>query len=312
MVWKPIVVAVDDSPEAANAAAFGWRLADMVGTSCHLVHAVPDPGTALAAALMGGRARALEAGITELVGPGLRAALRPSVIPQALDRLDIRIGRTAIVLKAEVERLGAGLVIIGGKHHPALGRWLGGRTARDAVRILPVPVLVTRGAPTALRRVLAAVDLSYAAEPTIREAERFVTLAGGQLRAVHVVERVTAIQDVARFVSEQEFTAYSVGVLESDVWPLLRMPGAEKSVRSGHAVVALAAEATEWQADLLVVGSHGKGWVDRLLLGTVTERLLDQLPVSLLVVPVHKPELIDEPGERESHGQTTAPVGVGT
>src|SRR3990172_337206 len=234
MVWKPIVVAVDDSAEAATAAAFGWRLADLAGTSCHLVHAVPDPGTAFAAAPLGGKARALEAGLRELVGPGLRAALTPTVIPQALDQLAIRIGRTALVLKAEVERLGAGLVIIGGKHHVALGRWLGGSTARDAVRTLTVPVLVTKGTPTAPRRVLVAVALSYAAEPTIREAERFATLAVGSLRALHVLEPLTVIPNVAQFVDQQGFNADSVAALERDVWPLLRMPGAEKSVRSGH------------------------------------------------------------------------------
>jgi hypothetical protein len=33
------------------------------------------------------------------------------------------------------------------------------------------------------------------------------------------------------------------------------------------------------------MGSHGKGWIDRLLLGSVTERALNELPTSLLVVP---------------------------
>jgi len=36
----------------------------------------------------------------------------------------------------------------------------------------------------------------------------------------------------------------------------------------------------------LVVGSHGKGWAQRVLLGSVTERLINHLPTSLLVAPV--------------------------
>jgi len=44
-------------------------------------------------------------------------------------------------------------------------------------------------------------------------------------------------------------------------------------------------EAAEWRADLLVVGSHGKGWGKRMLVGSVTERLINHLPASLLVVP---------------------------
>jgi Universal stress protein family len=34
-----------------------------------------------------------------------------------------------------------------------------------------------------------------------------------------------------------------------------------------------------------VVGSHGKGWVDRILIGSTTERLVTELPTSILVVP---------------------------
>lgn len=289
MRWKPIIVAVDDSPESASAAALGWRLATSAKTSCHFVHAVHDPGTALASLLMEGGPGDLEPALLELVGPRLRAALEQSVPPEALERLVIRVGRTANMLKIEVEKSGAGLVILGGKHHVALGRWLGGSTAHDAIRTLSVPVLVTRGTPSALRRVLVAVDLSYAAEPAIREAERFVRLADGQMRAIHVFEPLTIAPEAAQLV-EQRFHDDSMAALEHDVWPLLNSPMAERTVRSGDATAALAAEAADWRADLLVVGSHGKGWVERALLGTVTERLVNQLPVSLLVVPVRKPQ----------------------
>ncbi|HYL54773.1 MAG TPA: universal stress protein [Gemmatimonadales bacterium] len=87
-----------------------------------------------------------------------------------------------------------------------------------------------------------------------------------------------------------------MAALEHEVWPLLRFPGAEQTVRSGDPALALAAEAAEWPADLLVVGSHGKGWVKRLLLGSVTERLLNRLPVSLLVAPVRKPAAVADAG----------------
>ena len=63
-------------------------------------------------------------------------------------------------------------------------------------------------------------------------------------------------------------------------------PGAERLVRYGRPVETLLREATTWQADLLVVGSHGRGWAERVLVGSVTERLLNHLPTSLVVVPV--------------------------
>src|SRR5260370_14543766 len=39
MSWKPIVVGVDVSPEAADAAVFAIAAAQRAETSCHLVHA---------------------------------------------------------------------------------------------------------------------------------------------------------------------------------------------------------------------------------------------------------------------------------
>jgi nucleotide-binding universal stress UspA family protein len=74
--------------------------------------------------------------------------------------------------------------------------------------------------------------------------------------------------------------------VKREVWPLVKSPDTEKTICYGMPVEMITEQAAEWHADLLVVGSHGKGWVDRLLIGSVTERLLNQLPTSLLVVPV--------------------------
>jgi hypothetical protein len=123
MDWQLIVVGVDDSAESA--AALGLHLAEWVGVQAHLIHGVQDPGAAFAARVMHLTSAQLEAGLLELLGPRLRAALG-KVPLQALNDLAIRIGRPAAVLEAAVQELGAGLGILGGKHHLALGRWLGG------------------------------------------------------------------------------------------------------------------------------------------------------------------------------------------
>jgi nucleotide-binding universal stress UspA family protein len=167
------------------------------------------------------------------------------------------------------------------------------------VRLSMVPVLVMKGAPIMLRRVLAAVDLSHAAGPTMREAERFAELENGRLRAIHVPESVMTMPEIAQFVDQPRFNAESAAVLEREVWPLLRLPKAERALRAGDAVSALSVETIEWKADLLVLGSHGRGWADRIRLGTVTERLLNQLPVSLLVVPTRRADWRHHSSEEE-------------
>lgn len=42
--------------------------------------------------------------------------------------------------------------------------------------------------------------------------------------------------------------------------------------------------AKEWKADLLVVGSHGRGFWGRMLLGSTTDALVHHAPCSVLVV----------------------------
>ena len=46
-----------------------------------------------------------------------------------------------------------------------------------------------------------------------------------------------------------------------------------------------------------MVGSHGKSWAERVLVGSVTERLLNHLPTSLVVVPVLAAAEAVEPAE---------------
>jgi nucleotide-binding universal stress UspA family protein len=54
-------------------------------------------------------------------------------------------------------------------------------------------------------------------------------------------------------------------------------------------------QAAMLNADLLVVGSHGRSGFERLLLGSVTEKLVRQAPCPVMVVPPRAPDT-DRPG----------------
>src|SRR5205807_8898065 len=94
----------------------------------------------------------------------------------------------AVMLQEVTRALRAGLLVLGGKHHSALERWLGGSTSLHVVRTSEVPVLITAGQPVALRRILVAADLSPAAGPTVALAERLARLVGAELRVLTVFE----------------------------------------------------------------------------------------------------------------------------
>jgi nucleotide-binding universal stress UspA family protein len=57
-------------------------------------------------------------------------------------------------------------------------------------------------------------------------------------------------------------------------------------LRSGEAKVAILEAIREWEPDLVVVGSHGKSALERLLLGSVSHALVTHAPCSVEVVKV--------------------------
>lgn len=54
--------------------------------------------------------------------------------------------------------------------------------------------------------------------------------------------------------------------------------------RKGHAGTEIIAAAADLNADLIVLGSHGKSNIDKILLGSVTAHVVQNSPVSTLVV----------------------------
>ena len=277
MSWKPIVVGVDTSPEAASAAAFAVLVAQRAAAACHLVHAAPEVPAR-------GRNPYPYTRLDEQARTQVVAALGNRVPAPVLKTLSVRRGRPAAVVRGAVAALGAELVVLGGKHHSTLGRWWGGSTSVNVARSTTVPLLVTAGEP-AIRRVLVAVDQSGAARPTLAAAERYATLFGAELHALSVIEPLPVLPEVP----QPEATDYDKLLEQTvthDIWSLIRTPGVDTLVRYGAALETILREAAQWRADLLVVGSHGKGWVKRMLVGSVTERLINNLPTSLLVVPI--------------------------
>ncbi len=296
MSWQSIVVGVDASPEAAGAAAFAVRMSQRAGTTCHLVHAARDVWASVG----------VEEGVDELwhalvdqARANITAVLAGVVPRELVDEMTIRLGRAPIVLKQAVTALGAELVVLGGKHHSAVGRWLGGSTSLNVTRTTEVPLLVVAGSLTVIRRVLVAVDGSAASRPALEAADRYATLFDAELRALSVLEPLPVVPG-ATAPDATEYYRMLEELLKRDVWPLIRTSGAERLVRYGLPVETLLREATAWQADLLVVGSHGRGWAERVLVGSVTERLLNHLPTSVLVVPVGAAVLVEDGDVREA------------
>jgi len=290
--WGPVIAGVDASSESAVAATVAWRIAHAAETRCYIVHAaasIADVAAAFAPELV--PLDELKRELRNHARQSVETALRDRVPPELLNESQVEVwdGKGVWTLREAIRRHDAGLLVLGGKHHSAIGRWLGGSTAHNAVRLIDVPVLITASLPESFDRVLVGVDLSHAAVPTLCMADRFAALFDARVRVVHVIEPFPLRQDHhSPFTRShlRESEVYLAGLV-SEVdgqWT-------EPVVRWGHVDEVLSEESTEWGADVLVVGSHGHGWVHRALLGSTTERLLSHMPTSLVVMPVNEPRL---------------------
>jgi nucleotide-binding universal stress UspA family protein len=271
-----VVVGVDGSPESAWAARVGEQMAGRAGTECHLLHAIPHPWANAVA-----RSGRDSAGVW-MRGPELTGAVRATT----LERLIIRPGHPGAVLDQVAIELGADLIVVGGKQRTALQRVAVDSTTTGLIRTTVLPVLVAVRDMDPGGRVLAAVDLSVAAAaPTIATAERAAAFFGAELRVLSVLEPLMMVPEVPSY----DLTGYYAMLedhLKQDIWPLVHDARASKITRQGVPAWAIIREAEEWGARLVVVGSQGKDWMDRLLIGSVTEHLINHLHAPILVQPV--------------------------
>jgi nucleotide-binding universal stress UspA family protein len=286
--WKPIVVGVDGSPESVRAAEMGALIAERAGVPCYVVHAAPDYWTAVTVPELGLDASELDRATEQHARATVGSMLSGHVPQRVLDTFEVRVGRAPLVLAEAAEQHDAEVLVLGGKHHRGLDR-ISSSTVVQVVRAHDLPVLATDGGALEIGRVLACVDLSHAALPTLATAERWAELFGAQLRVLSVVEPMPVVPGVTLRVSDDEVFRASEKVLEESVWPSVHRTGAETVVRRGRSAAAIVDEATKWHADLVVLGSHGRGWVNRLLIGSTSERLLHVLPATTLIVPVGEP-----------------------
>jgi len=145
MITQSIVVGVDGSPESAAAASVGWKMAVAADVPCRLVHAAGAVNTSLAMAGTGVITETLQLAALAGARDQLRASLQDHVPSSVVDAMVVSTGPTGDVLEAVIAETHATMLVLGGKHHSTLGRWLGGSTVQHMVRRLTVPLLVTAG-----------------------------------------------------------------------------------------------------------------------------------------------------------------------
>jgi nucleotide-binding universal stress UspA family protein len=147
-----------------------------------------------------------------------------------------------------------------------------------------------------MMKVLLAIDGSEYSDAAIEEITRRFSPAATSVRVVHAVEWLKEMPIYAQFaegpnagrdaVESRKRSFLRGDQLVARAAAALEAKGFRTDVKTPdmdprHAIIH---SAREWGADLIVMGSHGRRGVDRVLLGSVAEWVVRHAPCSVEVV----------------------------
>lgn len=283
---KNILVATDFSHISLNAFDHAAAIATRNKAKLHALHVSQDPIHSLAG---------LALPDLEQYNAAAKAAVQ-SHLDALSDRSDLPLETaqrhgysiaTEILAYAEEQQID--LVVIGTHGRGALSRLILGSESQKVARQCKSAVLVVGEdhvpSTTATPTIVVAVDLSPLSEQAVREAAALAADLHGTLTVLHVLEPLTLppyypeglIRLAQREDAEQSLTNF-VSALGLAPTPTL-------AVECGLAEQLIIDYATDHQADLLVMARSGMRGFDRLMFGSVTERVLPGAPCPVWVLP---------------------------
>jgi nucleotide-binding universal stress UspA family protein len=143
-----------------------------------------------------------------------------------------------------------------------------------------------------IRRILCPVDFSDCSRRAVDHAMAIARWYGGSVTALHVfpLPPVAAGPSGPILLEPVLLTPATREQLLADTRKLLKTESApgvatEAVLREGLAATEILEHARSMGADLVVMGTHGRSGVDRLLLGSVTEKVLRKASCPVLTVP---------------------------
>ncbi|MBI4481814.1 MAG: universal stress protein [Acidobacteria bacterium] len=192
-------------------------------------------------------------------------------------------------LKRGVELSKADLVVMGTHGRRGFQRWFLGSVTERLLRHLPVPILTlaatkeTESVPPAIRHILVTTDFSEGSADAMSYALSLAQESQARMTLLHV------LQDPTADLPERYRGALLRGIQEQleEMVPdeVRNWCAVTTEVQVGVPYRRILTLAEERSVDLLVMNIHGKGMLDRALLGATAERVIRAAPCPVLAIP---------------------------
>ncbi|MCI0738704.1 MAG: universal stress protein [Gemmataceae bacterium] len=274
-----ILFPTDFSESAQQVFPLTCALARDCGARVVVLHVVPPPL---------GHDRVLAQQNPEEYYEGPRTALHQVKAPDANVRVEYRLadGHAPQEILKAADNVEAGLIVIGTHGRSGLGRLLLGSVAEKVLRGAMCPVLTVKTGPSALsiRTILFPTDLSEASESALGVAFSLARDYHARLIVLHIASFGQGLPYSALEAMLKESSAYRREL--EDQLRQCQKPEchAEFRVEEGDPAEQIARVAREARCDLIVMGSHGRTGLARLLMGSVAEKTLRSASCPVLLV----------------------------
>lgn len=291
---RTILAATDLSAPARHAADRAARLAQETGAPLALLHALPARPL-----------RELREWLGDDVGRQLQDEARDRL--QALADELRQVRQVAVTTEladagvldavdAAATRLDAALIVLGARGAGFLRRLVLGTTAERLLRRTRRPLLVVRSLPhERYRRALLAVDFS----PWSADVVALARLAAPSAHLVLCHAWRVPFEEKLHFAGVEEalierFRRDARVQAEREIDALARAAGLvagqwESCIVEGEASQRLVEQERAQDCDLVVLGKHGHGVAEDLLLGSVTKHMLAEGMADVLVATLTPP-----------------------
>ena len=217
----------------------------------------------------------------------------------ALAKVSVREGLISREILHAARDIPADLIVMGTHGTRGLERWLLGSVAENVLRHAACPALTVpphvpeppEASAAPFKTVLCAIDFSRDSQRALRVAQDVARADGGRLVVVHALEHLAgASPALTAHVNVAELRR----TLERDAWQRLEelLPMAARAecdtsivLADGKASPEVLRVAAAYEADLIVLGVHGRNAVDLALFGSTTRQVLHRATVPVLTVP---------------------------
>jgi hypothetical protein len=267
--WDKLMACTDGSAEGQNAVAVTLELARVCGSQVFAVQVLEVPAE------------------FQAVAPDLRATLEKEV-QKNIEAIKAAAASVGVPLKAvvpmgqaahaaivaTVAEIRPDLVVMGRCGKTGLARMVMGNVTARVIGHSPVNVLVVpRGAAVAFQRLLVASDGAPYGQAAWELALAMAKQAKGRLIGVAVAPEERDIREAKAIIQQMRTAANRA-----------RVPLTAVSPQGVAADVGIVQQAIKNEVDLIIMGSYGRTGLKKLLMGSVTEKVISRSPCPILVV----------------------------